>query len=94
MPVVGNIKVPHMGWNTVIADQTNGLFSKITSDARYYFVHSYYVSVNNPDHSLARSNYGIAFDSSIGRDNIYGVQFHPKKSQAWNGGIKKFCGAW
>ena len=48
--------------------------------SRYYFVHSYYVEVDNPSNSLMKTNYGITFDSAICHGNIFGVQFHPEKA--------------
>lgn len=76
----GGIKVPHMGWNTATLNNYSSLTSNIPEKTRYYFVHSYYITVNEPSHSLMRSHHGITFDSAIGKDNIFGVQFHPEKS--------------
>lgn len=74
------IKVPHMGWNTVQSQNSHPVVNSIEADSRYYFVHSYYVDVNDANDSLLKTFYGIEFDSAIGRDNIVGVQFHPEKS--------------
>ncbi|MDA7774258.1 imidazole glycerol phosphate synthase subunit HisH [Pseudomonadales bacterium] len=89
MPIVDDIKIPHMGWNFASINAPSPLFAGILSDSRYYFVHSYCVSVNNSKHSLTRSRYGIEFDSSIGRDNIFGVQFHPEKSHRYGMAVLK-----
>ena len=74
------LKVPHMGWNIAIPNIETCLTKEIGNRDRYYFVHSYYVKVDDPSHSLMRTKYIIDFDSAIQRENIYGVQFHPEKS--------------
>lgn len=80
-PRLKGLKVPHMGWNSARLNVPSRLTTALVGDeARYYFVHSYYVMVEDPAHSLMRTHYGLDFDSAIGRDNIYGVQFHPEKS--------------
>ena len=75
-----NLRIPHMGWNTVQIEQDSCLFEGMYEETRFYFVHSYYVKCINVDNVLTTTNYGINFTSSIIRDNIYGVQFHPEKS--------------
>jgi glutamine amidotransferase len=80
-PRIPGMKVPHMGWNSAVPkNNSNPLLLGVGCDPRYYFVHSYAVRVDDPKHSLMRTTYGIEFDSAIGRDNVYGVQFHPEKS--------------
>jgi imidazole glycerol-phosphate synthase subunit HisH len=74
------LKVPHMGWNIVIPNTQSSITTHLTKGSRFYFVHSYYVSVDNPQHSILRTSYGTEFDAAIQRDNIYGAQFHPEKS--------------
>jgi glutamine amidotransferase len=74
------LKVPHMGWNVALPNTPSRLTARIGNKPNYYFVHSYCVHVDDPEHSLMKTHYGIEFDSAIGRDNIYGVQFHPEKS--------------
>ena len=78
-------KLPHMGWNDVIPDAANSLFNDII-DPKFYFLHSYFFSSQNPKHKLATTNYGINFTSAAVNGHIYGVQFHPEKSHDW--GIK------
>ena len=76
-----SLKVPHMGWNSATHhNNSNALMKNFEKDARYYFVHSYAVHVDDPKYSLMRTTHGIEFDSAIGWENIYGVQFHPEKS--------------
>lgn len=78
-------KVPHMGWNYVHSN--NKLFNNSFNEKRFYFVHSYYVGIN--EFTLSQTNYGnIKFSSSIKKDNIYGFQFHPEKSHKY--GIELF----
>lgn len=74
------LKVPHMGWNVTIPTQKNMLTEALGNESRFYFVHSYFVQVENPNHCLLKTNYGLEFASSINKNNIYGVQFHPEKS--------------
>lgn len=74
------LKVPHMGWNVAHPRTTSALTAGVGNEPRYYFVHSYYVQADDPADSLMRTCYGIEFDSAIGRENIFGVQFHPEKS--------------
>jgi glutamine amidotransferase len=74
------LKVPHMGWNEVIIRKKNGMTMGLDPTPRYYFVHSYFAKVTDPNHSMMECTYGLPFDAGIGRDNIFGVQFHPEKS--------------
>lgn len=74
------LKVPHMGWNVATPVSDSLLTKELGEEPRYYFVHSYYVRAKDPTHALMRTHYGVDFDSGIGRDNIFGVQFHPEKS--------------
>ena len=85
-----DFKVPHMGWNEV---KTNNkklkILENIDKGSRFYFVHSYYVEVDNKEHSLFKTTFNISFDSGIYRDNLYGVQFHPEKSHKFGMNILK-----
>lgn len=76
----GKIKIPHMGWNNLNIPINSSLFYKQDFDYRYYFVHSYYVELNNRDLITSYVDYGVNFTSSFQCDNIIGVQFHPEKS--------------
>lgn len=75
-----NLKIPHMGWNTVKPITDSKLIDKSLIDSRFYFVHSYYVKVDKDENSILKTTYGIEFDSGIQQKNIYGTQFHPEKS--------------
>ncbi len=89
-PPENNLKVPHMGWNIALPNTPNPLTSNIDdNEPRYYFVHSYYVQVDDPKYSVMCTSYGLEFDSAIGCDNIFGVQFHPEKSHRFGMKILK-----
>jgi glutamine amidotransferase len=80
-PVEGSrLKIPHMGWNTIRKSGSHPLFADMPADSRFYFVHSYHVICDSPDVTIAETDYGSPFASSIARDNVLGVQFHPEKS--------------
>jgi glutamine amidotransferase len=74
------VKVPHVGWNQAHARKPSSLLRGINGGSYFYFVHSYYLE---PDENvtLTTTEYGIEFPSSIEKDNIFGIQFHPEKSQ-------------
>ena len=82
-PKNDSLKVPHMGWNTVSIKAHNKLTYNLSENLQYYFVHSYYVKVNNPVNSFMTSNYHFNFDSGIVHNNIFGLQFHPEKSHKY-----------
>ena len=76
----GNLRVPHIGWNSLILSEYDSLFSFLDHDKDFYFVHSLYVQCED-SHVLARFQYGDAMVASVKKDNIVGMQFHPEKSQ-------------
>ena len=73
------LKMPHMGWNIVSPVKKNNL---IEDSKDYYFVHSYYFKCKHDENILAETQYGIKFTSIVGKENIYGFQFHPEKSSS------------
>lgn len=76
--------LPHMGWNDVTpTDNGNNLFKELNSDARFYFLHSYYFHPHILENVIAVTDYNIEFASGVRSNNIYGVQFHPEKSHQW-----------
>jgi len=79
-PASANAKVPHMGWNTVKPTRDDPLIVGLENDARFYFVHSYYVRVDRHENTLLKTIYGMEFDAAICASNIRGAQFHPEKS--------------
>jgi glutamine amidotransferase len=75
-------KVPHMGWNSLVIEQSdNPLFAGFGPDEYVYFVHSFYADTS-PEYTLTSTEYICSFSSSVGCGNSYGVQFHPEKSGA------------
>lgn len=80
---VQKTKLPHMGWNDIRTRKSNGLFDDLDSDARFYFLHSYYFAPDNQEDVLAETDYNGVFASSVQSDNVCGVQFHPEKSHVW-----------
>ncbi|HEY7987165.1 MAG TPA: imidazole glycerol phosphate synthase subunit HisH [Methylophilaceae bacterium] len=75
------LKVPHMGWNQVHQTVKHPLWNGIDQDARFYYVHSYYVDPADASLTAGTSDYPQRFTCAVARDNIFAVQFHPEKSQ-------------
>ena len=76
-----NLKIPHMGWNSLNWRKEGPLFKGVENGSYVYFVHSYYVAPKDESVTATTTDYGISFTSSIRRDNVFAVQFHPEKSQ-------------
>jgi len=76
----GDVKIPHMGWNTLRVLVNNDLLDGINEKDYFYFVHSYYADPSENEVIIAETRYGIAFASVIAKKNIFGTQFHPEKS--------------
>ncbi|MBI3358753.1 MAG: imidazole glycerol phosphate synthase subunit HisH [Nitrospirae bacterium] len=76
------VKVPHIGWNQIHIEKETPVFSGISQNEHFYFVHSYYGIPNEKSDIAATTEYGVSFTSVIARDNIFACQFHPEKSQA------------
>lgn len=72
--------VPHMGWNSISVRKQIHLLSGIPDCTDFYFVHSYAFVPQNPDDVLAVTDYDIPVTAVVGRDNVWGTQFHPEKS--------------
>jgi glutamine amidotransferase len=77
---VAKLPVPHMGWNDVRPSGNNKLFDGLESDARFYFLHSYYFDCDRREDAIAVCSYGRDFPCAVNGANIFGVQFHPEKS--------------
>lgn len=75
----GPLKIPHMGWNRIRGLRDSALFSK-GEEGYVYFVHSYYVTPDKREDLIASTDYGQEVAAIVGRDRLYGVQFHPEKS--------------
>jgi len=76
------LRVPHIGWNKIQANN-NSLFKNIDSEERFYFCHSYFFEPDTKNYKIvtSKTKYGNFFCSSFSCKNIFGVQFHPEKSQ-------------
>ncbi|GLH65683.1 imidazole glycerol phosphate synthase subunit HisH [Geothrix edaphica] len=79
-PRSAGLPLPHMGWNDVVAVQENPLFRGLEDQARFYFLHTFYMECAAPTDVAAKASYGFDFHCAVNHDNIYGVQFHPEKS--------------
>jgi glutamine amidotransferase len=75
------LKIPHMGWNQLHAAKPSALLNGIADGSYAYFVHSYYCVPDDAASVLITCDYGIRFCAGVAHDNLYGVQFHPEKSQ-------------
>lgn len=95
---ITKLKVPHMGWNQVYQRQAHPLWQGIEDGERFYFVHSYFVTLNDASLEAGRSHYGVDFSSVLARANVFATQFHPEKSHnaglqllqnfvSWNGQV-------
>ena len=80
MQLPNNVKVPHMGWNTLNMVKPNELFEGIAEDTYVYFVHSLYPVPKDKSIVCTTTEYGTTFTSAVASKNIYGTQFHPEKS--------------
>jgi len=77
------VKVPHIGWNTVEQRPVSGCawaWTDIPDRSYFYFVHSYAVQTSDASLVAGATEHGVSFASAIGRDNVFGTQFHPEKS--------------
>ena len=75
-----NQSIPHMGWNRLLFKHKAPIFEGIEEGSMMYFAHSYYVAPKNEMIVATKTDYGIEFVSSIWKDNLFGIQFHPEKS--------------
>ncbi len=75
-----SLKVPHVGWNTVVVTQSHPVLSHVRPGDEFYFVHSYYPQPDDDDTVFATSDYGGTFPVAIGVDTLFAVQFHAEKS--------------
>src|SRR5262249_26442624 len=76
-----DLRVPHIGWNQVEIANNHPLLKGLSNNPYFYFVHSYYVEPTVMSDALGWTNYGLKYASVCGRKNVFGVQFHPEKSQ-------------
>lgn len=80
IPDSPNLKIPHIGWNSLRFMNDGRLFRNIEDDEYVYFVHSYYLRAAEPDIVKAVTEYSTIIDASVEKDNVFACQFHPEKS--------------
>lgn len=78
---ISNLTIPHVGWNEVRFRAKTKLFFEMPADPTFYFVHSYYCALTDPEQIAGITDYGIMFHSALENEYIFGCQFHPEKSQ-------------
>lgn len=88
-PALLNMPQPHMGWNDVRAVKSSPLLKGLETEARFYFLHSYYFDNSDSETTLATTNYGKDFSCIVSQNNVYGVQCHPEKSHHWGAQLLK-----
>lgn len=74
------LRVPHVGWNSLILQKEQSVFDYLHDDKDFYFVHSLWVNCPS-EYKLATFDYGVEMTASVQKDNVVGMQFHPEKSQ-------------
>jgi imidazole glycerol-phosphate synthase subunit HisH len=75
-----DLRIPHVGWNTVSVEKANPLIPQTGEEQRFYFTHSFHPVCASPADVLAKAEYGYGFAAAFSHGNVYGVQFHPEKS--------------
>ena len=80
IPEGENIKIPHIGWNSLKYPNEGKLYKGIDEESYVYFVHSYYLNAKNKNIVKATTEYGVLIEASVEKDNVFACQFHPEKS--------------
>jgi imidazole glycerol-phosphate synthase subunit HisH len=80
--VDGDLRIPHVGWNAIDSRRESALFEGLSQEPTFYFVHSYELRPDDPEALTATTDYGGEVTACVQADGIFGVQFHPEKSQA------------
>lgn len=80
LPDTEDLKIPHIGWNSLKYPNSGRLFAGIPEDSYVYFVHSYYLQVGEPEIVKATTEYGALVHASVEKENVFACQFHPEKS--------------
>lgn len=75
-----DLKIPHIGWNSLHFPNQGRLFRDIPEGAYVYFVHSYYLQAREPEIVTASTEYGVNIHAAVEKDNVFACQFHPEKS--------------
>lgn len=89
IPVGADLRLPHVGWNEVVIQQRQPLFTAARDGESFYFVHTYYFDCSE-QYRAATTDYGSAITAAVQKDHVMGVQFHPERSQ--NSGLKLLNG--
>jgi len=82
VPGAPELKIPHMGWNRVIARRADPLLADVGADPYVYFVHSYRVEPRDESVVVLEAEHGVRFCAAVRRGPLFACQFHPEKSQA------------
>ena len=80
IPTEEDLKIPHMGWNSLHLEHDGRLFHGIEEQAYVYFVHSYYFKAEEEEIVKASTEYGVHIHASVEKGNVFACQFHPEKS--------------
>ena len=80
IPENGDLKIPHMGWNSLHLQNEGRLFKGLAENSYVYFVHSYYLKAEEESIVKATAEYGVTIHASVEKDNVFACQFHPEKS--------------
>ena len=92
IPENGDLKIPHMGWNSLHFQNNGRLFANLPQDSYVYFVHSYYLQADDETIVKATTDYSTCIHASVEKDNVFACQFHPEKSSDVGLTIlKNFC---
>ena len=92
IPDNGELKIPHMGWNSLHFQNEGRLFANLPQDSYVYFVHSYYLQAEEEEIVKATTDYSTCIHASVEKDNVFACQFHPEKSSDVGITIlKNFC---
>lgn len=83
IPPAPELKIPHMGWNSLHMQNEGRLFENVPESTYVYFVHSYYLQAEDPKIVKATTQYGVTIHASVEKDNIFACQFHPEKSSRY-----------
>lgn len=82
IPAKDDLKIPHVGWNSLSLQNDGKLFKNFTQNPYVYFVHSYYLKAKNESIVKATTNYGTCIHASVEQGNVFACQFHPEKSSS------------
>ena len=80
IPDKENLKIPHIGWNSLNYPNEGRLFKGLSEESYVYFVHSYYLNAKDKKIVKATTEYGTLIEASVEKDNVFACQFHPEKS--------------